>query len=208
MWAPIGSSPRSASDATSCRTIRMPTCSAPRLVSGSRTSTTVWRRLFKLAGLDFGRHNGVVWHTLRHEFCSRTAENTGDLVVAQELARHIHLFPALPVSAAVEFGRVWMPKADLPFTVYEQCRTRGFQSQLKALSSTCDLDTPLNQILQKHQWPQVWAAVRAEVGQAEWPVSIPWPGLLSSGPKTVRELIWQVVAALPKPDAAARESWT
>ena len=29
-----------------------------------------------------------MWHTLRHEFCSRTAENTGDPVVAQELARH------------------------------------------------------------------------------------------------------------------------
>jgi hypothetical protein len=31
---------------------------------------------------------GLVWHTLRHEFCSRTAENTSDPVVAQELARH------------------------------------------------------------------------------------------------------------------------
>lgn len=48
----------------------------------------VWHRLFKIAGLDFGRDKGLVWHTLRHEFCSRTAENTGDPVVAQELARH------------------------------------------------------------------------------------------------------------------------
>ncbi|MEO7135450.1 MAG: site-specific integrase [Vicinamibacterales bacterium] len=47
-----------------------------------------WHRLFRLAGLDYGRDGGVVWHTLRHEFCSRTAENTGDPVVAQELARH------------------------------------------------------------------------------------------------------------------------
>lgn len=47
-----------------------------------------WHRLFKLAGLDYGRDKGLVWHTLRHEFCSRTAENTGDPVVAQELARH------------------------------------------------------------------------------------------------------------------------
>ena len=44
--------------------------------------------LFKIAGLDFGRDKGLVWHTPRHEFCSRTAENTGDPVVAQELARH------------------------------------------------------------------------------------------------------------------------
>jgi hypothetical protein len=46
-------------------------------------------------------------------------------------ARHgesaqIHLFPALPVSAAIEVGRVWMPKADLPLTVYDQTRERGF----------------------------------------------------------------------------------
>ena len=48
----------------------------------------MWRELFALAGLKWGRDNGLVWHTLRHEFCSRTAENTGDPVVAQELARH------------------------------------------------------------------------------------------------------------------------
>lgn len=48
----------------------------------------MWRELFELAGLKWGREQGVVWHTLRHEFCSRTAENTGDPVVAQELARH------------------------------------------------------------------------------------------------------------------------
>jgi integrase len=47
-----------------------------------------WHRLFALAKLEFGRDKGLVWHTLRHEFCSRTAENTGDPVVAQELARH------------------------------------------------------------------------------------------------------------------------
>jgi len=34
----------------------------------------------------------------------------------------IHLFPAVPVSVAVEIGRVWMPKADLPIRVYEQNR--------------------------------------------------------------------------------------
>jgi integrase len=48
----------------------------------------MWRELFKLAGLKWGRDKGLVWHTVRHEFCSRTAENTGDPVVAQELARH------------------------------------------------------------------------------------------------------------------------
>lgn len=37
----------------------------------------------------------------------------------------IHLFPAVPVAVAVEIGRVWMPKADLPMRVYDQNRKRG-----------------------------------------------------------------------------------
>jgi len=32
----------------------------------------------------------------------------------------IHVFPACPVSAAIEIGRVWMPKADLPLVLYDQ----------------------------------------------------------------------------------------
>jgi hypothetical protein len=32
----------------------------------------------------------------------------------------IAVFPAVPVSVAVEIGRVWMPKADLPMTIYDQ----------------------------------------------------------------------------------------
>lgn len=39
--------------------------------------------------------------------------------------RKIHLFPALPVSAAIETGRAWMPKADLPLVVYDQNRRAG-----------------------------------------------------------------------------------
>lgn len=36
----------------------------------------------------------------------------------------------------------------------------------------------------------------------------PGRALLSSGPKTVRQLIWHVAASLPKPDIAAGEAWT
>jgi hypothetical protein len=39
----------------------------------------------------------------------------------------INVFPALPVSAAVEVGRIWMPKADLPLVIYDQNRSlEGF----------------------------------------------------------------------------------
>jgi hypothetical protein len=37
----------------------------------------------------------------------------------------INVFPALPNSAAVEVGRVRMPKADLPMQIYDQNRTVG-----------------------------------------------------------------------------------
>lgn len=37
----------------------------------------------------------------------------------------INVFPALPNSAAIEVGRVWMPKADLPLKVYDQNRSMG-----------------------------------------------------------------------------------
>jgi len=39
---------------------------------------------------------------------------------------NLHVFPAMPVAAAVEFGRVHMPKADLSLRVYDQIRNAGF----------------------------------------------------------------------------------
>jgi len=46
-------------------------------------------------------------------------------------ARHgegtlLHVFPALPASLAVEVGRVWMPKSDLPLRLYDNNRSHGF----------------------------------------------------------------------------------
>ncbi len=32
----------------------------------------------------------------------------------------LHIFPVMPVSAAIELGRVWMPKADMPLIIYDQ----------------------------------------------------------------------------------------
>lgn len=44
----------------------------------------------------------------------------------------LHVFPAVPVSVAVEIGRVWMPKADLPLCIYDQNRKlNGFMKALK-----------------------------------------------------------------------------
>lgn len=37
----------------------------------------------------------------------------------------LNIFPAMPVSLAVQLGRVWMPKADLSMTIYDQNRALG-----------------------------------------------------------------------------------
>ncbi|MGI9527197.1 MAG: SAVED domain-containing protein [Weeksellaceae bacterium] len=37
----------------------------------------------------------------------------------------INIFPAMPISLAVQLGRAWMPKADLPLKIYDQNRNLG-----------------------------------------------------------------------------------
>ncbi|MFI4973072.1 MAG: SAVED domain-containing protein [Caulobacterales bacterium] len=37
----------------------------------------------------------------------------------------IHVLPALPAAAAIEVGRVWMPKSDLPLVIYDNDRDLG-----------------------------------------------------------------------------------
>lgn len=37
----------------------------------------------------------------------------------------LHLFPVMPVSAAIEVGRVWMPKADVSLRIYDENRFMG-----------------------------------------------------------------------------------
>ncbi|KAA3624126.1 MAG: HNH endonuclease [Flavobacterium sp.] len=37
----------------------------------------------------------------------------------------INVFPTMLPSTAIEFGRVWYPKSDLPLVIYDQNRTRG-----------------------------------------------------------------------------------
>jgi hypothetical protein len=32
----------------------------------------------------------------------------------------LHVFPAMPIATAIEFGRVWMPKADMPLLIYDE----------------------------------------------------------------------------------------
>lgn len=42
------------------------------------------------------------------------------ILLSDPTAKGIHVFPAMPVSAAVELGRVWMPKADHSLILYDE----------------------------------------------------------------------------------------
>jgi hypothetical protein len=139
------------------------------------------------------------------EIIMRTEETFG-MEIPDQVAQQI-LTPAALVDFVVANVPLKPTEACLSQQLFYRLR-RGFRSQLQAPTATFNLETPLKEILHKDQWPQVWKAVRAEVGQPEWPSSIPWPGLLRGGPKTVRELIWHLTTALPKPDIAAGEAWT
>ncbi len=77
---------------------------------------------------------GVVGRT--HNDVLRTAEDLRHVrETCRELfqrlrTRHgsaecVHVFPAMPASAAVEVGRVHMPKADLPLRIYDEQRHEG-----------------------------------------------------------------------------------
>jgi hypothetical protein len=37
----------------------------------------------------------------------------------------LHIFPAMPVATAIELGRAWMPKADMPLVVYDENTING-----------------------------------------------------------------------------------
>ncbi len=83
-------------------------------------NVTTWRLTHESPGNDYlkGREQLQAFRGRLREVFNRIKTRHGE-------DTSLHLFPAVPVSAAVEIGRVWMPKADLPFRVYDQNRTVG-----------------------------------------------------------------------------------
>ncbi|QUS55305.1 SAVED domain-containing protein [Pseudovibrio brasiliensis] len=47
----------------------------------------------------------------------------------------VSVFPAIPVSCAVEFGRVWQPKAHPDLEVYDQAKDQGFVHRITLATS-------------------------------------------------------------------------
>ena len=52
-------------------------------------------------------------------------------------ATPLHIFPAMPVSCAIEFGRARMPKTDMPWLIYDH--DKGAQEFVKAIELRGDL---------------------------------------------------------------------
>lgn len=49
----------------------------------------------------------------------RTVRHTFNKIKSHHGYTELHVFPAMPVSASVELGRVWMPKVDMPMAIYD-----------------------------------------------------------------------------------------
>lgn len=59
---------------------------------------------------DFGTKMQEVFNIIKSKYNSKTP---------------LHIFPAMPVATAVEMGRVWMPKADMPMHLYDENTSKG-----------------------------------------------------------------------------------
>lgn len=55
----------------------------------------------------------------------KTVRKTFDLIKSHHGCVELYVFPAMPVSASIEFGRVWMPKADMPLLIYDENKSKG-----------------------------------------------------------------------------------
>ena len=49
----------------------------------------------------------------------RNVRHAFDKIKSHHGCKELHIFPAMPVSASVELGRVWMPKVDMPMVIYD-----------------------------------------------------------------------------------------
>lgn len=48
----------------------------------------------------------------------------------------LNIFPAMPIATAIEFGRIWMPKADMPLVIYdENTNLGGFNKAIEIRNS-------------------------------------------------------------------------
>lgn len=81
----------------------------------------IWRVRIAQPNQDFllSRENLAAFRCSARQLLDRIKARHGQSAL-------LHVFPAMPVSAAVEFGRIIQPKADLGMQIYDQQQPRGF----------------------------------------------------------------------------------
>lgn len=76
-------------------------------------------------------NNDIVRHSQDLTVFRSTMRRTLDAIKAKHgSSSPISVLPAMPASCAVELGRVWMPKADLPMCIYDEQKGVGFAPAL------------------------------------------------------------------------------
>jgi hypothetical protein len=65
------------------------------------------------------------------QFRQRMRSLLDEIKATHQTANEIHVFAAVPVSIAVELGRIRMPKADMPFLMYDETKAAGFVPRLR-----------------------------------------------------------------------------
>ena len=89
-----------------------------RIISVLGKETAIWSITCEQPGNDIMRRKDdlAAYKKLLRDLFKKMKAFHGEGVL-------VHVFPAVPASAAVETGRIWMPKADLAMKIYDQNRT-------------------------------------------------------------------------------------
>jgi hypothetical protein len=101
----------------------------------SLSATVTSDRIARVMGDNYAE-----WRVTLHRPNRDCIQTPQDLCAWRQFLRHLldeikaahgqgiplHVFPAMPVSTAIELGRVRQPKADMPLLVYDETPGRGF----------------------------------------------------------------------------------
>ena len=105
---------------------------APERILGVRNDYTVWEITIDQP------HNDFLQTRAQLASLRRILRPLLDLIkVRHEQEATLSIFPAVPVAAAVDLGRIRMPKADLPWRIYDQLGERGFVHALDIPTTRC-----------------------------------------------------------------------
>lgn len=77
--------------------------------------------IWELTVADAFCHNDMMRHTLQlSQFRSTLRGLIRDIKQKHSHSTPLRIFPAMPVSCSIELGRIRMPKADMPWIIYDQ----------------------------------------------------------------------------------------